>query len=129
MSRPIPIAEAELRLAADLLLRRGSWGVGREEFHRHFGGDRRGRAVMAELRKRGILPVVVAESPAGDEVYRIAGEEEELQGFRQSLLSRIRELQEAVQGLERAWAHWSRHKTPRFAQELLWEARHEGGRP
>ncbi|MCS6868692.1 hypothetical protein, partial [Thermus sp.] len=121
------VTETELRLAADLLLRRGAWGVSREDFHRHFGGDRRGRAIMAELCKRGILPVVVAESPTGDEVYRVAQTEEELRAYRASLVSRIQELHEAVRGLDAAWAHWSRHQAPRFAQAALFEVG-DGGR-
>ncbi|WP_243092566.1 hypothetical protein [Thermus hydrothermalis] len=125
----VQITETELRLAAELLLRRGEWGVGREEFHRHFGGDRRGRAVMAELRKRGILPVVVAESPAGDECYRVAKTEEEFQSFRRSLLSRIQELHEAVRGLDNAWAYWKAHRAPCFRQpDLFGEVPGGGGR-
>lgn len=81
----VEISEGELRAAAELLLLRGEWGVARADFERQFGGDRRGRAIMAELRKRGILPVVVAENPAGDEVYKVADREEEFRAFRQSL--------------------------------------------
>lgn len=116
-----PITETELRLAADLLLRRGAWGVSREDFHRHFGSDRRGRAIMAELRKRGVLPVVVGESPSGDEVYKVAGALEELLAYRASLLSRIQELHEAIRGLDAAWEHWQRHQTPRWPQASLFE--------
>jgi hypothetical protein len=87
----VEISEGDLRAAAELLLRRGEWGVARGDFGQ-FGGDRRGRAIMAELRKRGILPVVVAENPAGDEVYKVAASEAEFQAFRQSLVSRIEEL-------------------------------------
>lgn len=121
------VTDTELRLAADLLLRRGSWGVSREDFHRHFGGDRRGRAIMAELRKRGILPVVVAESPAGDEVYKVAQSEEEFQAYRASLVSRIQELHEAVRGLDAAWAEWRRTGRPRFPQPALFEVDRGGG--
>ncbi|MBW6395254.1 SusD/RagB family nutrient-binding outer membrane lipoprotein [Thermus sp. SYSU G05001] len=121
------VTDTELRLAADLLLRRGDWGVSREDFHRHFGGDRRGRAIMAELRKRGILPVVVADSPAGDEVYKVAQSEEEFQAYRASLVSRIQELHEAVRGLDAAWAEWRRTGRPRFPQPTLFEVDRGGG--
>lgn len=122
------IMDGELRAAVDLLLMRGAWGVPREEFGRHFGGDRRGRAIIAELRKRGVLPVVVAESPAGDEVYKVADSEEELRAYRQSLLSRIEELHAAVRGLDLAWRHWKAHRSPRWAQPGLFEVADGGGR-
>ncbi len=121
------ITDGELRAAAELLLMRGAWGVPREEFERHFGGDRRGRAIVAELRKRGVLPVVVAESPAGDEVYKVADSEEELRAFRQSLLSRIEELHASVRGLDLAWRHWRAHRSPRWAQPGLFEVADGGG--
>lgn len=114
-----PISETELRLAADLLVRRGAWGVSRDDFHRHFGSDRRGRAIMAELRKRGILPVVVGMNPAGDEVYKIAQDPKEVAAYRASLVSRIQELQEGIVGLDAAWAYWERERRPRWAQEAL----------
>ncbi len=123
----IRITETDLRLAAELLLKRGEWGVARSDFARHFGGDRRGRAIMAELRKRGILPVVVAESPAGDEVYKVAQDEAELLAFRRSLVSRIQELHTAIRGLDEAWAHWRRHGKPRWQQQALFEVG-DGGR-
>lgn len=121
------ITETELRLAAELLLQRGEWGVARSDFVRQFGGDRRGRAIMAELRKRGVLPVVVAESPAGDEVYKVPTTEEEFQAFRRSLLSRIQELHAAIRGLDEAWAHWRAHRAPRWRQPGLFEVG-DGGR-
>ncbi|VCU52889.1 hypothetical protein TTHN1_00643 [Thermus thermophilus] len=121
------ITDGELRAAVDLLLMRGAWGVPREEFGRHFGGDRRGRAIIAELRKRGVLPVVVAESPAGDEVYRVAASEEEFRAFRQSLVSRIEELYAAVRGLDEAWTYWRRHRAPRWSQPSLFEVADGGG--
>ena len=82
---------------------RGAWGIPREEFARLFGSDRRGRAIMAELRKRGRAAVVVAKGLEGKEVYRLPENEAEYREFRAKLASRIKELEQTLAGMERAW--------------------------
>jgi len=103
MRIPKPITEAEMTRAIKLLEQRGAWGISREEFPELFGADRRGRQVMAELRKRGRAAVVVTTGPDGREVYRLAQNEAEYRAFKAKLLSRIKELEDAVAGMERAW--------------------------
>ena len=98
-----PVTEAELTRAVRLLEERGVWGISREEFAHLFGSDRRGRQVMAELRKRGRAAVIVASGPQGKEVYRLPENEAEYRAFKAQLLSRIKELEAALAGMERAW--------------------------
>ncbi len=97
------ITEAELTRAIRILKERRAWGIAREEFEELFGSDRRGRQVMAELRKRGRAAVVVAAGPEGKEVYRLPENEAEYRQFRAKLISRIKELEAALAGMERAW--------------------------
>ncbi len=110
-----PISEAELTRAVQLLQERGAWGIPREEFARLFGSDRRGRAIMAELRKRGRAAVVVANGPSGKEVYRLPQSEAEYRQFRAQIISRIRELEASLAGMEQAWKEGG----VRVAQERL----------
>ena len=104
MSFERPITEAELTRAIRLLEERGAWGIPRSEFARLFGSDRRGRKIMAELRKRGRAAVIVTTGPDGKEVYRVAQDEAEYRRFRAQLISRIKELELALVGLDEAWA-------------------------
>ncbi len=98
-----PIQEYELTRAVRLLQERKAWGIAREEFESLFGSDRRGRKIMAELRKRGRAAVIVASGPEGKEVYRLPENEAEYREFRAKLASRIKELEQALAGMERAW--------------------------
>ncbi|WP_287416768.1 hypothetical protein [Oceanithermus sp.] len=104
MSYERPITEAELTRAIRLLEERGVWGIPRAKFSHFFGSDRRGRKIMAELRKRGRAAVIVTTGPDGKEVYRVAQDEAEYRRFRAQLISRIKELELALVGLDEAWA-------------------------
>lgn len=97
------ITNGELHRALRLLIERGAWGIERKEFEELFGSDRRGRQIMAELRKRGWAAVVVTSGLEGKEVYRIAENEAEYHEYRAKLVSRIKELEAALAGLDRAW--------------------------
>ena len=70
---------------------------------------------MAELRKRGRAAVVVANGPGGKEVYRLPQSEAEYRQFRAQIISRIRELEASLAGMEQAWKEGG----VRVAQERL----------
>ena len=103
MRRERPIQDGELHRAVRLLRERKAWGIAREEFESLFGSDRRGRKIMAELRKRGWAAVIVAKGLEGKEVYRLPENEAEYRAFRAQLFSRLKEIEQALAGMERAW--------------------------
>lgn len=114
-----PITPNELHEVAELLVRRGPWGVPREELARKVAGDRHAREIIAEIRRRGILPVVVTPGPDGREVYRVAQDREELEEFILQERSRLARIYESIQGLKRAWEHWAATGRPRYEQERI----------
>lgn len=95
-------SDAELKHALERLQGMGELGLSRHDFEALFGSDRQGRALMAELRKRGIAAVVVTKRGDKD-VYRVAKTYDEVRGYVNSLKSRITELEDAIQGIQAAW--------------------------
>lgn len=102
MPNAASISNADLSRALRELERVGEFGLSRKEFETIFGSDRRGRALMSELRKRGMAAVVVAKR-GKDDVYRIARDYDEFRAYVNSLKSRVTELQDAIEGLRAAW--------------------------
>lgn len=100
---PTPITDAETRQAVSLL-KRFPAGLTRADLGKHFGSDRRGRAIMAALTEKGIAPVITIESGYGEgRVYRLARTAQEVDDEVRRLTSYRNSLEQRASGLRRAW--------------------------
>ena len=98
------ITDIELRHALNVLRERGSIGLPRSDLATHFGSDRKGRAIMAELVERGMAAVITVPNKLGPgEVYKLAESDAEIEREDRELLSRIARLERRRAGLRRAW--------------------------